>query len=166
MKKFIAIAVIGSGLLWGCQAKTADQTKHQPAMDHSMSGGMNHEMSGDMDHEMGGGMDHKMGNGMRAGDGHDHGSMGKMDHKQMNVAGNIAYYTCPMESHKYIHSSKPGSCPECGMALVAAVEVSPDQADYFGCPMPAHSDVRSDKPGQCPECGMDLKPYKLEKTDS
>ncbi|MFQ6614556.1 MAG: heavy metal-binding domain-containing protein, partial [Fidelibacterota bacterium] len=30
----------------------------------------------------------------------------------------IAYYTCPMPEHAYIHSDHPGDCPECGMKLV------------------------------------------------
>jgi len=147
MKILILAAVIGTGLIWSCQDKSADQSQHSATMNHEMTQAMEH----DMDHS------------------HDKMSMGsesKMEHKQMNTAGNIAYYTCPMESHKYIHSSEPGACPDCGMDLVAVTKVSPDQADYYGCPMPEHSQVRSDQPGQCPECGMNLKPFKLEQADS
>ena len=141
MKTILAIAAISTGLIWGCQAKPENNTAQEANMNHEMKAGMNQNMD------------------------HDHSKMsGDMDHKAMEKGENIAYYTCPMESHKYIHSDEPGSCPECGMALVAVTEVSPEQADYYGCPMPAHSNVRSDEPGQCPECGMDLKPYKLEKT--
>jgi len=147
MKTIIIATVISAGLLLGCQDKSAEQGQQQTKMDHKMPKGMNHDTD------------------------HDHNQMsmnsaGKMDHNQMSKAENIAYYTCPMESHKHIHSAEAGACPECGMALVAATEVSPDQADYFGCPMPSHSHIRADEAGQCPECGMNLKPYKLEKTDS
>ena len=39
-----------------------------------------------------------------------------------SIIGNkIMYYTCPMKSHKHIHSNEAGKCPECGMELVAAV---------------------------------------------
>jgi len=139
MKKIIAIAIIGTGLIWGCQEKAETGSMPQSEMNHDM----NHEMD------------------------HDHGSMGKdsagkMDQGHMNQSENVAYYTCPMESHKHIHSSEPGSCPECGMALVAAVEVSPDQADYFGCPVPSHSHIRADEAGKCPECNMNLKPFALK----
>ena len=78
----------------------------------------------------------------------------------------IIYYTCPMESHKHVHSSEPGKCPECGMALVAGVITSEENMEFYGCPMEAHSHVRSDKPGDCPECGMTLKPMRLDKNKS
>ncbi len=147
MKTIIIATVISTGLLWGCQDEPADQGQPQTKMDQKMTQGMDHDTN------------------------HDHDQMskdseGKMNHQQMSKTENIAYYTCPMESHKHISSDEPGSCPECGMALVAATEVSPDQADYFGCPMPSHSQIRADEAGQCPECGMNLKPYKLEKADS
>ena len=144
MKTTLTIIALSAGLLWGCQEKVADQNKPQSQADH--------EMTGKMDH------DHNEMSMSSEGD--------KMDHEQMNQADHIAYYTCPMESHKHIHSSEPGSCPECGMAMVAVTEISPDKADYYGCPMAEHSHVRADEAGQCPECGMNLKPYKLEKTDS
>ncbi len=74
------------------------------------------------------------------------------------------YYTCPMESHKHVHSQKAGKCPECGMNLVAVVEANESNKDFYGCPMPIHSHVRSEKPGKCDECGMDLMPMHLEKS--
>jgi len=70
------------------------------------------------------------------------------------------YYTCPMESHKHIASNEPGDCSECGMKLVAAVEVESDSADFYGCPMPNHSHIRNEKPGNCPECNMKLVPMR------
>ena len=72
------------------------------------------------------------------------------------------YYTCPMDSHKHVHSTEPGQCPECNMALVKVVEATVDTAAFFGCPMPVHSHVRKDQSGRCPECNMELKPMKME----
>ena len=77
---------------------------------------------------------------------------------------NVMYYTCPMESHKHIHSNKAGKCDECGMALVAVVGSDESNMDFYGCPMPVHSHVRSDQPGKCSECGMDLMPMRLKKS--
>lgn len=89
-----------------------------------------------------------------------------MDHDNTMDGMSAVYYTCPMESHKHVHATEPGDCPECGMKLVAAVETTADEADYFGCPMPSHSHVRADSAGSCPECGMDLKPMKLSGSNS
>lgn len=58
-----------------------------------------------------------------------------------------AVYTCPM--HPEIISSEPGTCPRCGMKLVAA-----EVPAAYVCPM--HSDVTSSEPGTCPKCGMKL----------
>ncbi|MFQ6612749.1 MAG: heavy metal-binding domain-containing protein [Fidelibacterota bacterium] len=77
----------------------------------------------------------------------------------------LYYYTCPMESHKQIHSDEPGECPECGMEMVKVVSATAETADFYGCSMPDHSGIRSDKPGKCSECGMDLQPLRLEKVD-
>ena len=38
--------------------------------------------------------------------------------KNSDSSGKIAYYTCPMPEHAYIHSDHPGNCPDCGMKLV------------------------------------------------
>lgn len=81
------------------------------------------------------------------------------------VEENLVYYTCPMESHKHVHSQEPGNCPECGMKMVQAVTANAETADYYGCPMPDHSHVRSENPGNCSECGMTLKPMKLKNPD-
>lgn len=86
----------------------------------------------------------------------------KTESQQINVkestSEKIYYYTCPMENHKYVHSDKPGNCPECGMKLVAVVAAEQDSAGYYGCMMPEDSDVRSDEPGNCPKCNMKLVP--------
>jgi len=76
----------------------------------------------------------------------------------------LIYYTCPMESHKHIHSSEPGSCSECGMPLVKAVVTAEDQAEFYGCPMEIHSHIRHAEPGRCEECNMELKPMRLEQS--
>ena len=56
-------------------------------------------------------------------------------------------WTCPM--HPDVMSSAPGSCPQCGMRLVAV-----EAATAWTCPM--HPDVMSSEPGSCPQCGMRL----------
>jgi len=76
----------------------------------------------------------------------------------------IIYYTCPMESHKHVHSKEPGNCPECNMTLVPAVITTVDKMDFYGCPMEIHSHVRQDSAGRCPECKMELKPMRWKKT--
>ena len=79
------------------------------------------------------------------------------------VEETLIYYTCPMESHKHVHSDQPGKCPECQMELARAVVTSVENKDFYGCPMEAHSHVRSDESGTCPECSMTLKPMRLDK---
>lgn len=83
--------------------------------------------------------------------------------KHISESEQLVYYTCPMESHKHVHSDEPGNCPECGMKMVATVVTTEESAEYFGCPMESHSHIRSDKPGKCSECGMNLEPMRLEK---
>jgi len=127
---------LSTGLLLGCQDKSAEPTEKHIKMQQSKSAKMNPEISEEVSHA-----------------GHDHG--------EMENSVKAAYYTCPMESHKHINSQEAGNCPECGMALVPVVEVSPAEADFYGCPMPSHSHIRADEAGSCPECGMQLKPMKL-----
>ncbi len=100
-------------------------------------------------------------------------TMAMADHEKMKMEGEmkgmqdeeqLIYYTCPMESHKHVHSQEAGKCPECGMNMVAAVATTADKAEFYGCPMEAHSYVRSDKPGVCEDCGMKLKPMRLKKS--
>ncbi len=76
----------------------------------------------------------------------------------------LIYYTCPMESHKHIHSREAGTCPECDMTLVPGVVTTEDKMDYWGCPMLIHSHIREDAPGRCVECKMELKPMRLKTT--
>lgn len=61
-------------------------------------------------------------------------------------------YFCPMDPE--VVSSKPGSCPKCGMALEPELPTVA-KTEYF-CPM--HPEVVSTKPGACPKCGMALEP--------
>jgi len=62
-------------------------------------------------------------------------------------------YVCPM--HPEVRSEEPGSCPKCGMKLLAQAA----EETIYACPM--HPDVTSNKPDRCPECGMKLMPQSL-----
>jgi FtsP/CotA-like multicopper oxidase with cupredoxin domain len=62
-----------------------------------------------------------------------------------------SWYVCPM--HPDVTASQPGTCPQCGMKLVAAPAVVPSS---YVCPM--HPDVTASQPGTCPQCGMKLVP--------
>jgi FtsP/CotA-like multicopper oxidase with cupredoxin domain/cation diffusion facilitator CzcD-associated flavoprotein CzcO len=59
-------------------------------------------------------------------------------------------YSCPM--HPEVLSEEPGSCPQCGMKLLAT-------ATTYTCPM--HPEILSDEPGKCPQCGMKLLPSQI-----
>ena len=60
-------------------------------------------------------------------------------------------YACPM--HPEVTATEPGTCPQCGMKLVAVAAGTP--AGY-ACPM--HPEVTATEPGTCPRCGMKLVP--------
>jgi hypothetical protein len=93
---------------------------------------------------------------------HNH-DMHAMESKDSASGEQTIYYTCPMDSHKHVHASEAGKCPECGMTMVKGVVTSVDKMEYYGCPMETHSHIRSDNPGKCPECKMELKPMRLAK---
>src|SRR5262245_9421533 len=59
-------------------------------------------------------------------------------------------YVCPM--HPDVVGDDPGSCPKCGMKLLAQAA----EPITYACPM--HPEVTSDAPDRCPKCGMKLLP--------
>jgi FtsP/CotA-like multicopper oxidase with cupredoxin domain len=60
-------------------------------------------------------------------------------------------YVCPM--HAEVTSTESGTCPKCGMKLVAA-EAEIVTPSTYACPM--HPEVTASEPGTCPKCGMRL----------
>ncbi len=62
-------------------------------------------------------------------------------------------YACPM--HADVVQDEPGSCPKCGMKLLAVAA----PAGPYACPM--HPEVVSEEPGHCPKCQMKLLPAAL-----
>ena len=74
-----------------------------------------------------------------------------------------AAFICPMDPE--VHSSTPGACPKCGMAL------EPDMSNpaafttvEYTCPM--HPEIVRDAPGACPICGMALEPRTVSALDA
>jgi FtsP/CotA-like multicopper oxidase with cupredoxin domain len=59
-------------------------------------------------------------------------------------------YACPM--HPEVTATEPGTCPKCGMKLVAAPAAAAPAV--YACPM--HPEVTATEPGTCPKCGMKL----------
>jgi len=72
----------------------------------------------------------------------------------MGVPEGVAVvYVCPM--HPEVVSDESGSCPKCGMKLLAQAA----EPTTYACPM--HPEVTSEKPDRCPKCGMKLLPANL-----
>ncbi len=63
-------------------------------------------------------------------------------------------YVCPMDAD--VHATKPGACPQCGMALEPAIPQAPAKKIEYTCPM--HPEIVRAEPGACPICGMALEP--------
>ena len=74
-----------------------------------------------------------------------------------------ATFICPMDPE--VHSSKPGACPKCGMALEPDLSnpLSHSKVEYT-CPM--HPEIVRDAPGACPICGMALEPRTVTLLDA
>ena len=82
--------------------------------------------------------------------GHAHTQMPPSDTRK--VAG--VAYVCPMDPE--VRESKPGPCPNCGMALETEAPAAPLVKTEYVCPM--HPEIVRAEPGACPICGMALEP--------
>jgi FtsP/CotA-like multicopper oxidase with cupredoxin domain len=66
-------------------------------------------------------------------------------------------YVCPM--HPEVTAPESGTCPKCGMRLVAEHTEAVIPVSYE-CPM--HPEVTAEVQGTCPKCGMKLVPVKAD----